>query len=84
MDDDENKERERERERERESEYFFPETPNLSFARLLPGKSGRRWEDIIARRFISSRKENKREKEKSSAVSVAKRRARKRRGKGDA
>ena len=83
MDDDENKERERERERE-EREYFFPETPNLSFARLLPGKSGRRWEDIIARRFISSRKENKREKEKSSAVSVAKRRARKRRGKGDA
>ena len=73
--------RERERERE-ECEYFFPETPNLSFARLLPGKSGRRREDIITRRFIS-RKENKREKEKSSAVAVAKRRARKRRGKGD-
>ena len=82
MDDDENKERERERERE-ECEYFFPETPNLSFARLLPGKSGRRREDIITRRFIS-RKENKREKEKSSAVAVEKRRARKRRGKGDA
>jgi hypothetical protein len=29
--------RERERERE-ECEYFFPETPNLSFAHLLPGK----------------------------------------------
>ena len=76
MDDDENKEREREREREREEcEYFFPETPNLSFARLLPVKvadGGR-----ISSHSASFRREERiNEKRRNPPLSLSRRDAR--------
>ena len=76
MDDDENKEREREREREREEcEYFFPETPNLSFARLLPGKSGRRG-GRISSHAASFREKRINEKRRNPPLSLSRRDAR--------
>ena len=68
--------REREREREREEcEYFFPETPNLSFARLLPVKvadGGR-----ISSHSASFRREERiNEKRRNPPLSLSRRDAR--------
>ena len=68
-----NKKRERERERE-ECEYFFPETPNLSFARLLPVKvadGGR-----ISSHSALFREERINEKRRNPPLSLSRRDAR--------